>query len=132
MAELSEGVIDLFRAGQIAPRGVAKIVLGALDSYKGTDKQIDELIRHKADVMKIIEAYSGDGTFKAQVDADPKTLKLTVRLTGRTLSEVMPIGGLLPLAALGAWMDIRKSAPAPAPAPMQIPAPAPVPTKKRP
>jgi hypothetical protein len=100
MAQISDGVVDVLRASQIAPRGFAKIILGALDSYKGTNKQVDEMIRRKADIMKIAEAYTGDGQFKAQIDKDPKTLKLSVRLTGKSLSEVMPIGGMMPVGAL--------------------------------
>ncbi len=105
MAQISDGMIDIMRAAQIAPRGFAKILLGAIDSYKGTDKQIDDIIKHKADLMKIVETYTGDGQFKAQVDKDPKSFKLSVRLTGKSLSEVVPLGGLLPVAALGFVME---------------------------
>lgn len=104
MGQISEGMVELMRAAQIAPRGFAKIVLGAVDSYKGTDKQIDELIKNKASLMKIVDTYTGDGQFKAQVDKDPKTLKLSVRLTGKSLSEVVPLGGLLPIGVFAALL----------------------------
>lgn len=128
MGQMSEGMVELMRAAQVAPRGFAKIVLGAIDSYKGTNKQVDAVIRRKGDIMKIVEAHTGDGQFKAQIDKDPRTLKLSVRLTGKTLSEVVPLGGLLPLA--GMWLVVGKEASAPAPtssiaAPPATPAPAP-------
>ena len=110
MAMMSEGVIDLMRAAQIAPRGMAKVLLGAIDSYKG-DKRVDEIIRRKADVLKIVQAYSGDGTFKAQVDKDPTRLRLTVRATGKTLSEVVPAGAMIPLALVGLMTAKKKDAP---------------------
>jgi hypothetical protein len=123
MQQFSDGAIDLMRAAQIAPRGFAKIVMGAIDSYKGTDKQVDELIKHKADIGKLVETYTGDGQFKAAVNADPKTFKLTVRLTGKSLSEVVPLGGMLP--GIGAWLVLmRKEA---SPPPMQMPSPTPLP-----
>ncbi|MDB4958022.1 MAG: hypothetical protein JWO36_5591 [Myxococcales bacterium] len=132
MTQLSDGAVDIMRAGQIAPRGLAKVVLGAIDSYKGVDKQIDELIRHKADVLKLVDTYTGDGSFKAQVDADPKALRLNVRLTGKTLSEVLPLGGLVPFAAAGFFFALKERSEAMSP-PIQISAPPPtaVPAPKR-
>jgi len=113
MGQISEGFVDILRASQIAPRGFAKIVLGALDSYKGVNKQVDEMIKRKADIMKIAEQYTGDGQFKSQIDKDPKTMKLSVRLTGKSLSEVMPIGGMVPIGAIFFLTLSRDSASAP-------------------
>jgi hypothetical protein len=130
MAQMSDGFVDVLRAAQIAPRGFAKILIGGLDSYKGTNKQVDDLIRRKGDIEKIVQSYTGDGQFKAQIDKDPKTLKLSVRLTGKTLSEVMPLGGLLPLSAV--FLLVGREAPTP---PMMVspppPPPAPAPAKKQ-
>jgi hypothetical protein len=131
MTEISEGSIEVLRAAQIAPRGFAKILLGALESYRGTSKQVDDVLRRKADVHKILASWSGDGNFKAQVDKDPAKLRLSVRLTGKTLSEVVPAGGLIPLGMLG-WLSGSRAAPpqpgtqivAP-PAAKPLPAPAP-------
>ena len=91
-AQMSEGWVDLMRAAQIAPRGIAKILLAAIDSYKGTDRQIDEVIKRKADIWKIVETYTGDGNFKVAVNKDPTRNALTVRCTGKSLSEVLPAG----------------------------------------
>lgn len=106
MASISDGFVDILRAAQIAPRGFGKIVLGGLESYRG-NKQIDAILAHKADITKIVNAYTGDGLFKVKLDKDPKSLRLNVRLTGKSLSEVVPVGVLLPLGAWGALMKGR-------------------------
>ncbi len=112
MAQVSDGTVDVLRAAQIAPRGFAKIALASLDSYKGRSAQIDDLIAHKADLSKIASQFSGDGQFKAKTDKDGKNLKLTVRLTGKSLSDVVPAGVLVPLAAIGLIVK-RTEPPAP-------------------
>ena len=96
---MSEGVLELMRAAQIAPRAVAKIALAGIDSYKGKDKQIDALIARKADVLKLVDTYTGDGNFKVSVNKDPAKLRLDVRATGKSLSEVVSAGLFLPGAA---------------------------------
>jgi len=101
MAQFSDGLVDVMRAAQIAPRGFAKMALGSIDSYKGADKQLDDVIKHKADLAKLVDTYTSDGQFKAQIDKDTKTNKLTVRLSGKTLSEVLPLGGMLPAIGAG-------------------------------
>jgi len=129
MAQMSDGLVELLRAAQIAPRGFAKLAMGALESYRGTSKQVDEVLKRKADIQKIVEMYTGDGQFKAQVDKDPNKLKLSVRLTGKSLSEVLPFGGLVPFGAIG-WLTTAKEPPPP---PSQIAVPPPAgkpPTKK--
>ncbi len=132
MAQMMDGFVDVLRAAQIAPRGVAKMFLGALDAYKG-DKQVDELIRHKADLVKIMESYSGDGNFKMQREVDVKNLKLSVRLSGKTLSEVVPLGFLAPLAGIGLLLrggEARMTPPVMV-APQPAHSPPPPPSNKR-
>jgi hypothetical protein len=101
MEQMSSGAIDLLRAAQIAPRGMAKIAMGALDAYQGKSPEVDDLIKRKADLGKLVEAYTGDGNFKVAVDKNPKTLRLSVRATGKSTSEVVPIGLVVPLGVLG-------------------------------
>jgi hypothetical protein len=117
MALMSDGVVDVLRAAQIAPRGFAKIAIAALDSYKGLNKQVDALVAHKADLNKLMTTYTGDGQFKSKIDKDAKNLKLNVRLSGKSLSEVVPVGVVVPMAAIGFLFAGR----AEAPRPMQIP-----------
>jgi hypothetical protein len=115
MAQISEGAFDMMRAAHVAPRGAAKIMMGALESYRG-NKQVDELIKRKADLWKIVESYTGDGNFKVAIDKNPATLKLTARATGKSLSDVVPAGMLLPGAM---FFLVGKSSPEP---PMKSPA----------
>jgi hypothetical protein len=112
MELVSNGTLDVMRAAQIAPRGIAKIAMGALDSYRGTSAQLDALIAHKAELMKIVDTYTGDGSFKVANDKNPKTLRLTVRATGKTVSEVMPFGLVVPLGVLG-FLQTRAATPPP-------------------
>ncbi|MBC7977086.1 MAG: hypothetical protein H7138_19080 [Myxococcales bacterium] len=143
MEQVSNGSLDLLRAAQIAPRGIAKIAIGALESYRGTSPQLDDLIKHKADLTKIVETYTGDGSFKVASDKNPRTLRLTVRATGKTVSEVVPFGLLVPLAIVGYFQSrvvptppptgavmVEPAKPAPAAKPATKPAPRPVPVTK--
>lgn len=107
MAMMSEGVLELLKAAQIAPRAVAKIALGGIDSYKGTSKQIDALIARKADVLKLVDAYTGDGNFKVSINKDPSKLRLDVRATGKSLSEVVSAGMFLP--GVAGWMMMSRA-----------------------
>ena len=130
MLQISEGVVQVLRAAQIAPRGFANIVIGSLESYRGTDKRIDELLRHKNDLMQLTEQYIGDGNFKVATDKDPKALKLSVRLSDRSLAYVLPLGGMLPLGVAGALL--MRAEPKPAePMRMAPPPPLPSPAKHR-
>jgi hypothetical protein len=118
MAMMSEGTIEVMRAAQIAPRGVARVLLGALESYKGTDRRVDEVLRRRADILKIVDGFTGDGNFKVKLDRDPRTLRLDVRLTAKSLSEVLPAGLLLPGFAAGLWFSRAESSVAYPPPPM--------------
>jgi hypothetical protein len=96
----ADGVIDLMRAFQIAPRGIAKIAVAYLDVYAGQSKEVDELIKHKDDILKIVDQFTGDGQFKAQIDKDPKAKSVVVHAIGKHLSEVLPAGLLIPAGAV--------------------------------
>jgi hypothetical protein len=106
MTEMSNGLVEILRAGQIAPRGFAKIAFGALESYR-SDPHVAQLLDHKADVVKVVDAYIGDGTFKAKVDTDAKALKLTARLSGKSASDVVPFGVIVPMGVVG-WLVMTK------------------------
>lgn len=117
MAQISEGMLDILRSAHVAPRGFAKIMIGALESYRGK-KEVDELLKRKADLWKIVESYTGDGNFKVAIDKNPATLRLTVRATGKSLSDVVPTGVLLPGVVVFLADSTKQPAPlAPAPAP---------------
>jgi len=113
-AMAADGAIDLMRAFQIAPRGLAKIFVAYVDVYAGQSKEIDELIKHKDDVLKIVDQYSGDGQFKAQIDKDPKAKSVVVHAIGKKLSDVLPLGLVIPLGVTGALVAGRAKADMPA------------------
>jgi hypothetical protein len=122
MLQISDGVVQVLRAAQIAPRGFANIVIGGLESYRGTDKRVDELLRHKNDLVQLSEQYIGDGNFKVAIDKDPKAMKLSVRLSDRSLAYVLPLGGMLPLGVAGALLMHSEAKPA-EPARIAVPPP---------
>lgn len=102
MKLFSEGALEVMRAAQIAPRGLARMAASALDSYRGHDKRLDEVIRRKDDLLKLVDSSTGDGKFAATVNADAKALRLDVRASAGRLSEVLPTGMLVP-AMVGAY-----------------------------
>jgi hypothetical protein len=120
---MSKGALELLRAGQLAPRAMAKIAISIAGSYRGTSTELDELISRKADVLKIVDSYTGDGSFKVAIDKNPRTMRLTVRATGKSVSEVFP-GVIVPIAIVGFVQAQAKEAALQA-APPTPPAPAP-------
>jgi hypothetical protein len=118
ISQMSDGLVDLLRAAQIAPRGVAKIAIASLEGRK-SDPQLDELLRHKDDLLKLVTGLTGDGQFKVTRNADASRLRLEVRATGKTASEVVPAGALIPLMAIGFLAERGSATVKP---PMQIPA----------
>jgi hypothetical protein len=123
MELMSRGMLDLLRAGQLAPRGFAKIAMAVAGSYRGASSELDQLIARKADVLKIVDSYTGDGSFKVAVDKNVKAMRLNVRATGKNVSEVFP-GLMLPIAVVGFLQAQGKEADPP---PAMTPAPSPAP-----
>jgi hypothetical protein len=131
VALAAEGMVDLTRAAHVAPRGVAKIAVAALGSYAGLGKEVDAVIARKADLLKIIEEYTGDGKFKVAVDKDAKARTLTVRATGKHLSDVVPAAVFVPAAAFLFVMGEDAAAPPQSKPPATTkPKPKPVPPRK--
>jgi hypothetical protein len=109
LALASDGLVDLMRAAQIAPRGFVKIAVASLDSYRGKSKDLDVLIRHKNDLLKIVDQYTGDGKFRAQIDKDPRERSVVVHALAGHISEVLPIGFLVPMGVIGYLTEGRTS-----------------------
>jgi hypothetical protein len=109
-----DGILDLMRAGHVAPRGMAKLLVAALESYAGVSPELDELITHKDDLLKIVESYSGDGKFKAVVKKDAKARTVTVQASGKKLSDVVPVALLVPAVVAG-FLFSEEAKPAPPP-----------------
>jgi len=131
MTEVSNGMVEMLRGTQTWSRGFAKIMLGALESYRGTNSQLDELLRRKTELGKLVDAYIGDGNFKAKIDSDPKSLRLAVRLTGKSTSDVVPFALVVP-AALAGFMAARSAPVTTSAPPVLIAPPPPPPSGKKP
>lgn len=134
MEMMSQGLLELIKTAHVAPRAFAKIAISALDSYKGVDKRIDDMIRRKADIQKLVATYTGDGNFTVAINKDVRAGKLSVRATGKSLSEVVPAGLVLPMGALFLLRSDAKMEATPMPASTR-PVPArpvqPMPPKKK-
>ena len=118
----ADGAIDLMRACQIAPRGFAKLAVAYLDAYSGQSKELDEIIKHKDDILKIVDQYTGDGQFKATIDKDPKTRGVVVHAIGKKLSEVLPFGLAIPAGAVAYLVLARGGAQSSSAPVMTVPA----------
>lgn len=104
----SEGAIALIRAAHLMTRGLAQLALAAVDSYAGADPIVAEIMKHKAELMRLVEQWSGDGMFAAAVDKKKGERTVTVTATGAKLTDVLPLGGLaIPGAAL--WLFVSSS-----------------------
>jgi hypothetical protein len=128
IATMSEGLVDVFRAAQIAPRAIAKIAMAGLESYRGVDNKIDEVLAQKASLLKIVDQFTGDGKFTSKIEKNAGAMKVNVRLTGKSISEVVPFSMVLPgLAAAMLFERGKEAAPAPPPAVVRPPPPQPKP-----
>lgn len=126
VALATEGLIELTRAAHVAPRGVAKIAVAVLGSYQGMNKDVDALIARKDDLLDVIEEYTGDGKFKVSFDTDNKARTLTVRATGKSLSDVIPAAVFIPAGAF-LFLAAGEAAPPPPAKPQAKPAAKPTP-----
>jgi hypothetical protein len=106
----SEGAIDLLRAAHLAPRGLVKIVLAFLDDVKSKDPGVAELKKHQDDILKLVDEFSGDGNFKVKWDKSGN--RVAVRASGAKLSDVLPVGLIIPGLYLTLASASAKSAPA--------------------
>jgi hypothetical protein len=104
----SDGVIQLLRSGHFFLRGLADVMLAALDSY-AKDPVIAKVVQHKADILKLVGTWSGDGNFGAQVDKKDGDKTVSVKLTGKTFSDVVPATALMIPGAM-TMILLRKSA----------------------
>ncbi len=126
----SEGWIELMRAAHIAPRGLVELAVAALPSYAGTSPELDDAIKHKDQILAAVDELTGDGKFTASV-----TLKgnlVTVTTKGRRLSDVLPVGVVVGLGALGSMTFAQASSKATATARPPMIAPPVRPTTPKP
>ncbi|MCC6999124.1 MAG: hypothetical protein IT370_31210 [Deltaproteobacteria bacterium] len=96
-ADFSEGVVSFMRANHHVARGMARLALAALPSL---GKQGAMVTRFRPEILKLIEAWTGDGNFPATVATNAATRTVLVSATGKSLSDVLPVAGMVPLGAV--------------------------------
>jgi hypothetical protein len=101
----SDGAVELMRSFHHASRGVARVLLAAIPSYKGTNEVVDAIVAHADEIMKLVENTTGDGTFKVERDASAGKRTVHITATGDDLSDVLPAAGVVPvLGAAGFFL----------------------------
>jgi len=131
----SEGLLDLMRASHLFGRAIARLVLSGVRTHARSQPKLQAIVAREKELLHLVDQLTGDGKFAASVSRGAAKNTVTVKATGRTLSQVVPIAGVIPLAAAGAFFGLaaRKEATAPAPeSPASAPAVAPAPIGGRP
>jgi hypothetical protein len=100
-AMFSEGLIELFRSGHTAVRGMSKIAMAIVSSYATQSPELAMLSRNEKLILDAVDAITGDGSFTARVDRNAKTKTVTVTARGKELAHVLPVAGVLPMAGAG-------------------------------
>jgi len=99
----SDGVIELMRAGHLGTRGMVRVALAALGSFAGADPAVAAIDRNQATILRIVEAFTGDGTFQVQVDKSAATRTVSVHAWDKELARVIPgVGAVAVIGAIGA------------------------------
>ena len=109
VALASDGVIHLMRAAHLFTRGAARLLLAGLRVHAGDDPRVAAVLAHEKELLALADGWSGDGRFVAVIDRVPAKNTVSVRATGRMLSQVVPLGGLLPVAGAAVYFGLRKA-----------------------
>jgi hypothetical protein len=128
----SEGVLDLMRASHLFGRAIARLVLSGIRTHARSQPKLAPVVAREKELLRLVEQLTGDGRFAASVSKNAAKNTVTVKATGRTLSQVVPVAGVFPLVAAGAFFSLgmRKEVAPPmvessAPAATAMPAPIP-------
>ena len=128
----SEGMLELMRASHLFARAVARLALAGVRTHARSQPKLQPIVAREKELLRLVDQLTGDGKFAATVSRGAAKNTVTVKATGRSLSDVVPVAGLFPLAAAGAYFAIGKRkeeapavessrAPAAAPPPAAIP-----------
>lgn len=109
-AEASRGVVDLLRAMQYGTRGYAALIFAALPSF-GEVPEVAAVLEREKEVRAFVDAWGGDGDFRASVRARGKVVTATAR--GKELVDVLPASLVLAGAGAGFFLAARDDAPVP-------------------
>jgi hypothetical protein len=101
-----DGVVEMLRAGHHYLRAFARLGAAAVDSYAAADRQIAAIVAHKAEILALLDTTIGDGNFQVAIDKREAERRAGVRLTGKSLGDVLPMAGLvLPIAIVAYAVD---------------------------
>lgn len=127
----SEGVVEMMRAAHHASRGLVRLAFAVLPSYAKASAEVALAVKHGPALLALLDGMSGDGSFKHETKVDAKDRSVTVVARGAHLSDVLPVGGLMPVAGAGAVLfmtrDVKSSMAPMAPMPSRPMVPAPLP-----
>lgn len=100
IAEASRGVVDLLRAMQYGTRGYAAVAFAVLPSFSEVP-EVAAVLERDQEVRAFVDAWSGDGDFRADVRTRGKVV--SVRARGKELVDVLPASLVLVGAGAGFW-----------------------------
>lgn len=128
----SEGMLDLMRASHLFARAIARLALSGIRTHARSEPRLQAIVAREKELLRLVDQVTGDGRFAATVSRAAAKNTVTVKATGRTLSQVVPVAGVFPLAAAGAFFrlgaGVKEEAAAavePRSAPAAVPAPVP-------
>ncbi len=104
----SEGLIEMFRAAHFGTRGMVRLVLAGMASYRSQVPEIDVILRHQDQILKLVTELTGDGRFQARITPDSPKRTVTVRAQGKSLSEVVPVVGVLPVLGAATFLLVAR------------------------
>ena len=102
----SEGVLDLMRASHLFARAIARLVLSGIRTHARSQPKLAAIVAREKELLHLVDQLTGDGRFAASVSKNAAKNTVTVKATGRTLSQVVPVAGVFPLAAAGALFSL--------------------------
>jgi hypothetical protein len=108
--QISDGLIDLMRAAHLATRGFVKLALGVAESYR-KEPMVAAILGYEKQILAVVDAVSGDGSFKVKVDDQRRKRTLHVRAWDKELSDVLPMAGAAPMVGAAAmfWLTAAGS-----------------------
>ncbi|HTM22830.1 MAG TPA: hypothetical protein VL172_20045 [Kofleriaceae bacterium] len=121
----SDGVLELMRAGHLGTRGMVRLLLACIGSYASQSPEIAAIDRNQAEILRLTESFTGDGSFQAKVERDAAGRTISVHAWDKELTKVIPGVGAAVLAGAVAMLATSGGSKSP------VMTPAAVPSRKR-
>lgn len=101
----ANGAIAILRAGHQYLRGFIYLFAAVVDSMAKSDAIWAGLAAHKTELLGFLEAATGDGNFQATIDKKDAQHRADIRLTGKTIGDVMPMAGIFAPLMLAVYLS---------------------------